>query len=112
MIDVQNAEKKDNKSKLSEDDMQEAREIVEVQNKIFTQPFGVLLHDIISDLNETDYDEELIHKLSNLINKRKIGDCVMALTYLLSIVVSEKNFMTALNAVESECNDKVQNYIG
>jgi len=104
---------KKDKPKMSKADIDEAVELMEVQSKIFTPTFNEILTDIVHDLNERDgVDEEFVKKISSLMHKRNIGECVIALTYLLSVVTSEKRFMRALRIVENERMEDTQNYIG
>ena len=98
---------------MSKADIDEAVELMEVQSKIFIPTFNEILTDIVHDLNERDgVDEEFVKKISSLMHKRNIGECVIALTYLLSVVTSEKRFMRALQIVENERVENTQNYIG
>ena len=98
---------------MSKKDIKEANELIRIQEKIFTPTFNELMTDIVHDLNERDaFNEELVKKMSAMLHKRSVGECVVALTYLLSLVASEKRFMKAIQTIENAQMRETQNYIG
>ena len=111
---MKNAAKKDKKKmELTKEALEEANKLFVTQEKIFTAPFNIILRDIVADVNKRhDIDEELIYNISSVINKQNIGNCIVALTYMLSLVASDDMFMKALNNAENNYQKETQTYIG
>lgn len=83
-------------------------------SKVFTPEFMILLQSILQQYVDDDSVSELIKHLDKHANKKKISDCLIALSFYLVSLLSEQEdaFDKSFNHIRKEdADNKTEQYI-